>query len=209
MSELPYQIKIEGNPSNGPTGKIPFIKDKKKLMGDSGLVQRYLENEYDIDFDKALSDRQKSESLAFTHLANEHLYWVLVYSRWMEDDNWAVLKPLFFGKLPFPLRVIVPKIARKNLAKALHGHGIGRHKRETIYALGAEDVAAISSLIGDQDFAFGDQPTAVDASLYGQLSGIIDAPFDTPLKRAALSHKNLAPYCARMRARFFPDLKAA
>ncbi|PHS28669.1 MAG: hypothetical protein COA84_00295 [Robiginitomaculum sp.] len=206
MSELSFDIKIEGNPSNGPTGKIPFIKDNGKAYGDSGLIQTHLEKEYNIDFNAGLNERQKADSLAYTRLVDEHLYWVLVYSRWMEDENWAILKPMFFGKLPFPLKQIVPNIARKKLAKALHGHGIGRHNRDTIYALAADDLAAIAAFLGDHDFAFGDTPKAVDAALYGQLSGIIDAPFDTPLKRAAMSHDVLPAYCARMRARFFPDL---
>ncbi len=208
MSELPYKIKIEGNPGKGPTGKIPFIKDKKNMMGDSGLIQRYLENEYKVDFDAGLTDRQKADGLAYSRLADEHLYWAVVYSRWMEDENWAILKKIFFGKLPIPLRWIIPGIARKELGKALHGHGIGRHNRETIYALAGEDLTAISGFIGDRKFAFGDEPKAVDAALYGHLSGIIDAPFDTPLKRAALSHDNLVAYNARMRARFFPELGA-
>ncbi len=206
MSELPFEIKFEGDPRKGPTGKIPFIEDNGTRTGDSGLIQRYLEREYNVDFNAGLNARQKAESLAFTRLADEHLYWALVYSRWLEDENWAVLKPLFFGKLPFPLRLIVPNIARNDLRKALHGHGIGRHDRDTLYALAADDLAAIADFIGDQDFAFGDTPKAVDAALYGQLSGIIDAPFDTPLKRAAMSHEVLPAYCARMRERFFPDL---
>jgi len=206
MSELPFEIKIEGNPRNGPTGKIPYIEDNGALMGDSGLIQHYLETEYNIDFNAGLDARQRAEGLAFTRLADEHLYWALVYSRWLEDENWAVLKPLFFGQLPFPLRLIVPNVARNDVRKALHGHGIGRHDRDTLYALAAEDLAAIANFIGDQDFAFGDMPKAVDAALYGQLSAIIDAPFDTPLQRAARSHEVLPAYCARMRGRFFPDL---
>jgi glutathione S-transferase len=206
MSELPFEIKIEGDPRKGPTGKIPFIKDNNKALGDSGLIQQYLEREYNIDFNAGLTDRQKADGLAYTRLAEEHLYWALVYSRWLEDENWEKLKPLFFGNLPFPLKLIVPNIARKGLRKALHGHGIGRHDRDELYALAADDLAAIAVFLDGNDFAFGDQPKAVDAAIYGQLSSIIDAPFDTPLKRAALSHDILSAYCTRMRARFFPEL---
>ena len=206
MSGLDYTVKIEGNPANGPTGKIPYIEDEGKFYGDSGLIQHYLETTYDIDFDAGLDARQRAQGLAFTRLAEEHLYWVLVYGRWLEDEHWAVIKPAFFGALPFPLRMIVPGVARKRLRAALHGHGMGRHDRDTIYALGAEDLKAISGFLGKRKYAFGDTPKAVDAALYGQLSGIIDAPFDTPLKTAALAHKTLVDYCARMRTRFFPDL---
>ena len=206
MSGLPYTVRIEGNPANGPTGKIPYIEDKGQFLGDSGRIQHYLEQHYGIDFNAGLGPRERAEGVAFTRLADEHLYWAMVYSRWLEDEHWNVIKPIFFGDLPFPLRVIVPRVARKRLRAALHGHGLGRHDRDTVYALGAEDLKAIADFLGKRDFAFGAEPKAVDAALYGQLSAIIDAPFDTPLQRAALKHDNLVAYCKRMRARFFPDL---
>ncbi len=206
MSGLPYEITIEGNPRNGPTGKIPYIKDGDKCMGDSGLIQNYLEEHYKIDFNKGLDDEQKAISLAFTRLIDEHLYWVLVYARWMEDENWKPLKKRFFGGLPFPMNILIARMARKDLAQSLHGHGIGRHSRTEIYAMGAADIKACADFLGDKDFAFGAEPTALDATLYGHIGGIIDPPFPSPLKDAALSHDNLIAYCQRMRARFFPDL---
>jgi glutathione S-transferase len=206
MANLPYEIVLEGDPRKGPTGKIPFIESNGKKMGDSGLIQKYLEDEKGADFHQGLSDLERAHTLAYTRLVEEHLYWVLVYSRWIEDENWAIVKPIFFGQLPIPLKWFVPDMARKQVLQGMKGHGIGRHPKETIYQLAADDLAALSAFLGDKDFAFGKKPTALDASMYGLLSSILDGDFDTKVKRSAASHKNLVAFTARMRERYFPDL---
>ncbi|VAV91673.1 hypothetical protein MNBD_ALPHA06-1794 [hydrothermal vent metagenome] len=206
MADIPYEIVIEGNPGNGPTGKIPYIEDEGQKLGDSGLIQTYLQTTKGVDFNKDLSTADKAISLAFTRLIEEHLYWALVYSRWMEDENWLVLKEMFFGQMPIPLRWFVPNMARKQVLQNMKGHGIARHPKTTIYQMAAENLTALADLLAGKPFAFGDQPTALDASMYGMLSSILDADFDTPVKRAAASHKNLVAYTTRMRQRFFAGL---
>ncbi len=206
MAELPYEIVIEVDPRKGPTGKIPFIETDGKMMGDSGLIQDYLEEEKGASFHANLSEIDLAISLSFTRLIEEHLYWAVVYSRWMEDENWVVLKDMFFSKLPIPLKWFVPNVARKQLLQGMKGHGIARHPRETIYAMAADDLDALAAFMGDKKYAFGDEPTALDATMYGVLSSIIDADFDTAIKRSALTHDNLIAYTARMRKRYFPEL---
>ena len=52
-------------------------------------------------------------------MLEESLYWPMVYSRWMEDRNLAVIKPLFFGGLPPFLRDLLPLFARSRVKKTL------------------------------------------------------------------------------------------
>ncbi|MCF6292675.1 MAG: glutathione S-transferase family protein [Robiginitomaculum sp.] len=206
MAKLPYEIVIEGDPRKGPTGKIPFVEIDGKLIGDSGLIQNLLEAERGVNFHENLTDEQKAISLAFTRLIEEHLYWVLVYSRWMEDENWLVLKSAFFGQLPIPLRWILPNVIKKQVLKNMIGHGIARHDKTTIYQMAGENLTAIAGFLDDKPYAFGDQANTLDATLYGLLSAIIDADMNSELKTAALSHDNLVNYTSRMREEFFPEL---
>jgi len=206
MADIPYEIIVESDPRNGPTGKIPFIEVDGALMGDSGLIQNFLEAEKGANFHTGLSETDKAISLAFTRLIEEHTYLVLLYSRWFEDANWPVIRDLFFGALPIPLRWFVPNMIRKKVKAGMVGHGIARLPRSSIYQIGSDNLAALAAFVGDKPFAFGEAPTALDATLYGLLSGIIDADFDTPLKRAAVQHPNLVAHTARMRAKYFPEL---
>jgi glutathione S-transferase len=76
--------------------------------------------------------------------------------------------------------------------------GTGRHTREEIYALGAADLAAVSAVLGDKAFLFGDKPTLADATAFAFLVSIIGPDFESPLKQSALGHANLVSYTERM-----------
>ncbi|MBL4616974.1 MAG: glutathione S-transferase family protein [Robiginitomaculum sp.] len=206
MSGLPYEIIIEGDPRKGPTGKIPFVEIAGERYGDSNFIQKKLQHDHGTDFDKELSDKEKSISLAFTRLIEEHLYWVLLYSRWMEDANWPIINRLFFGSMPIPLKWFLPNVIRKQVEKQLYGHGVSRLPKTVMYKMAADDLAAIAGFLENKETMFGGEPTALDATLYGILSSIIDADFDTELKRSAMAHQNLVAYTSNMRQRYFPEL---
>ncbi len=123
---------------------------------------------------------------------------VLLHSRWVEPDNWAKLRQLFFGAMPLPLRLFVPGMVRKRVRRRLHDQGVGRHARDEIYALGAADIAAVSTILGDKSFLFGDRPTLADATAFALLVSIIGPDFESPLRTSAIGHANLVSYTERM-----------
>lgn len=98
----------------------------------------------------------------------------------------------------FPLSVIVPSGARKSVRAALHAQGVERHSPEEIYDLGARDLSALSILLGEKDFFFGDKPTLADVSVFACLVNIIGPDLASPLKEAALGHDNLVRHTERM-----------
>ncbi|HUD52567.1 glutathione S-transferase C-terminal domain-containing protein, partial [Parvibaculum sp.] len=100
--------------------------------------------------------------------------------------------------LPWPMRAAVARGARKSVMARLDGHGIGRHSRDEIYALGAGDLTALSDFLGGHRFFFGDEPTLADATAFGFLVNIVGPDLPNPLKDAALGHANLVAYTERM-----------
>jgi hypothetical protein len=60
-------------------------------------------------------------------MLEDHLYWVLVYWRWMKDDNFARGPKGFFKRAPALIRPLVERMVRAKVRRNLHGHGIGRH----------------------------------------------------------------------------------
>lgn len=133
----------------------------------------------------------------------EHLYWCAVHDRWIADENWPITKQGFFAGLPPGLRDLVAAMARRGQRQLLHGHGLGRHTREEIDALGRADITALADWLGDKPFFMGAQPTSLDATAYAFLANLLWAPFDTSLTRAARERKNLVGYCERMKGRYF------
>ncbi len=195
MSGLDYQIK-PGDPRKGPKQKLPVLIDNGKSISDSTHILAHLKSMHGFDPDKNLTPEQLAIAEAFRRMVEEHLYWVLVHSRWVENGD--IVRDVFFAAVPSLMRKFVFRMVIKQVKSALFGQGMGRHTPKEIYAFGAADLQAIADYLGDKQFFFGDAPTSVDATIFGMLDSIVTPPLDTELKRAALAHNTLKAYHQRM-----------
>lgn len=198
LAGVPHRVCYETNPANAPKGKLPFVEMEGTRIGDSALVLHHLKKTLGVDLDRDLNDSERAQSHMLQQMLDERFYWVLLHSRWIDDGNWPVVKRGFFGGMPFPLSMIVPRLARKQIRAALRAQGIGRHTPEEIYALGARDLAALSAFLGDKPFFFGDKPTLADATAFAYLVNIVGPELASPLKDAARGHDNLLRHTDRM-----------
>ena len=203
MTKLEYEVVEFTDPRQAPKGKAPYIEDGDLRMGDSALIIRYLQNKNGIDLDSRLSAEQRAVSLAFQEMVEENLYWVIVYSRWMDGNNWPKLRKLFFGQLPPVVASIVPRLAWRTVRNQLYSQGMGRHSAEEIYAFGKADIRAIAAFLGNKSFMHGDSPTLVDACAFAHIANILEPPFDCPIREEAKKHPNLVTYCDRMMKAYF------
>ncbi|MEO0376303.1 MAG: glutathione S-transferase C-terminal domain-containing protein, partial [Cyanobacteria bacterium P01_A01_bin.17] len=138
-------------------------------------------------------------------LMEEHLYWVAFYFRWTDDGSWKIVKETFFKDLPMPMKLFVPTLVRRSAMRDLYGQGVGRHSTEEVFALGCENIKAISDFLSDQPYLMGDEPTSLDATGYGMLSNIMQVSIDSRLKSYALGFENLVAYCDRMHTRYWSN----
>jgi glutathione S-transferase len=200
LAGLDYEIRWTPNPGNGPKGKLPFIKDGDKIIADSQNIIEHLERAHGVNLDAGLSAEQKAVAHAFTRMLNEHTYWALLYTRWIDRKTWPITREIFFGAMPPGLRQLVPLIARRKILRDLNGQGLGRHDPEEILRRAAQDIAALADHLGTRLYFMGDKPTNVDASVYAFLASFWEVRLDTPLKAVVTRHQNLVDYCERMRA---------
>ena len=205
MANLPYRNAYTLELHKAPKGKLPWIDDDGVALADSGLIIDYLKRKYGDPLDGDLSPLQRAQALAITRLVEEHLYWTVLHDRWISEAGWALTGPGFFGGMPWPLRAIVPIVARRGIRAELRGHGMGRHTPEQIHALGTADIDALAELLGDQPYFLGAQATSVDAVAGAFLANILMVPLETPVKAAAAGHANLVAYCRRVAQRYFPE----
>jgi hypothetical protein len=77
--------------------------------------------------------------------------------------------------------------------------GIGRCEPDAVYARGIEDLQAVTALLGDYAFMYGDEPASIDAGIYGFAASICFYDIDTPLKRFVMEETDLIDYCTSMR----------
>jgi glutathione S-transferase len=205
MAQLPFvapSAKLR-DIGRAPKGKLPYVQDGSTVLADSNLIIEYLKATYGDRLDVWLSAEQRAVALAFGRLLEENLYWALLYSRWIEPQGWAATKEAFFGKLPLPLRWLIPPLARRGMRQQLHGHGMGRHSAQEIQAIAARDITALADFLADKPYFMGDEPCALDASAYAFLANIVWVPLDSTLQQHALQYPRLEVYCRRMRSRYY------
>ncbi len=203
MANIPFESVYGMDMGKTPKGKMPYIVDGDKKIGDSSFVIDYLKQTYGDTLDANLSVVDRAISLAMTRLIEDNLYWAILHNRWIEPKNWEKTKVAFFSDLPPILKSIVPPIARKDIQKYLQAHGMGKHSPEEIYAIGTADIIALSDFLADKEFFFGTTPTSLDAAAYGMLANILWTPFESPLKDKAQKLANIVTYCDRIRDRYY------
>ena len=204
MTGLPYQFAPNADIRKAPKGKFPVIEDNGKIIPDSGFILDYLQQTYGDKLDSHLTPAERAVALAMRRLLEENLYWCMLYGRWGVEENWRITRDAYFGFIPSVVRPLIAGMIRKQALKALHGHGMGRHTPEEIYRIGKTDISALSNFLADKPFFMGAQPTSLDASAYASLANLLWAPTRSPLTAHAESLPNLATYCARMKARYWP-----
>lgn len=203
MAQIAYESEYTVDPRISSTGKFPMIRDGEAQIPDSSLIIDYLKSKYGDSLDKHLTDKEQGQALALQRLFEEHLYWIGVYSRWIDPTGWPIARRAYFGSMPLLLRGWMPGVIRKKILRQLVGHGMGLHNQETIYAFGIKDIQAVASILAENKFMLGDKPSSIDAVAYGFLANIIYVPIESPLKQAALQHENLVTYCDRIRDAYF------
>lgn len=205
MAKLPYttQIVAPKNLGKAPKGKLPYIEDDGEVIADSTFIRWHIEEKYKFDFDKALSPTDSANAWALERMFEDHVYWLAVKMRWADDANFAKGPAHFFDGLPAPIRPLIRAIVRKKAITNLHGHGLGRHNMDDLVALATKDFSAISTLLGDKPFLFGDTPCGADATVLAFLEGVLCSHFEHPVRDCAALFPNLVSYVSRIKALYF------
>ena len=207
MTGLPNQIVVENNSGKGPKKKSPWIEDGSVRMGDTELIIRYLKAKYGVDPDARLSAADRASSLAWHRTFEEHYHQAFEHQLFFGrggDDRFRQL----VSTMPPVVRAILPPMIRSQFRKQLYARGLGRHDEKDIIAMGAADLDAASTFLGDRPYFLSDEPTDLDACAFGFLGVTVYVEGDNPLYRHAASLPNLVAFTERMRARYFPETLA-
>jgi len=208
LSGLPYETNTRGF-GKAPKGKLPYIRDGETVVADSTLIRLYLEQKYNIDFDRALSTRERGFAWSIDKMLEDHLYWVLVYWRWLNDANFEKGPKAFFKRAPAPLRPIITAAVRRSIRRTLHGHGIGRHSETEMTTMASRAIDALSQILGENRYFLGAQPCGADATAFAWLAGCLVPVFDSPVRDKMEGAANLVAYRDRMMQEFYPAFAKA
>ena len=204
MTKIDYKV-VETTRSSSK-GKIPFIKYNGKEIADSTFIIELLNKEFDVDLNSSLSEIDKAVSIAFQRLCEENLYWSMVYHRWYD------CKDKFFGKFVMSSVMkagmkVAAAIKYKPAIKAnLNGHGMGRHNEAEIYRIAEKDITSLSTFLGEKQYLMGDEPTEVDAVVFGLMAQFVYVQVGTK-EEDLIREKfpNIITYCNRIKSKYWPD----
>lgn len=203
LSKLDYQTNTKGF-GKAPKGKLPYIDDNGTIVADSTLIRLYLEQKYSIDFDRALTPRERGVAWAAEKMLEDHVYWAVIYWRWLVDANFDRGPRNFFKRAPAILRPILTRMVRRRVRTRLHGHGFGRHSEAEMTTMASRAFDALSQILGDNKYLMGNEPCGADATAFAFVASTLATLFESPLQVKAASLPNLVAYHDRMMAEFYP-----
>ena len=140
-ANIPFEVIQVSNPRKGPKGKFPVIDDNGLLVADSEFIIEHCRQKYEVDIEDHIDD------LAIRRLLEEHLYFIILYSRWIDPESRVQIENAFKPFFPKGVGKIGLSIIRIQLRKQGYLQGIARHNRQQIYQKGIDDLRAIEQFI--------------------------------------------------------------
>lgn len=205
IAHVPYEVVDTPDPRKGPKGKLPFIEDAGVRIADTSIIVDHLVRTRGVDPDARLDASQRAIALLVQRTLEEHYAFVAAYTHLVRDQGLQHTRARF-DSMPAILRPLVAGIVRGRVKKLLWQQGILRHSDREIVESGVRDWCAVLTVMGDAPFFFGDEPTGVDAIVFGALATSVLTPIESPIRDFLRSQPGCVAYAERIRTRFFPEL---
>lgn len=128
----------------------------------------------------------------------------MVYYRWVEDPQY--IAKIIFPKLSERKLALILSVAQRIAKQQLNAQGLGRHSIAEVHSIARKDLQSLSEVLHDKPFMMGQEPSLVDASVFGLLVQFVWQ--DESSAQHAMVHsefKNLVGYCDRMKERYWKD----
>jgi glutathione S-transferase len=183
--------------NKAPKGKAPWLDDNG-IIADSELILCYLDSKTNGGLFGQLTLEEVAIGTAFARLAEDHLYWLIVASRWLDDEWFEVVKRDFFSSLPWPFRTIVPLIARRRIRQTYDLHGLGRHSLQEQRTFLDRDVEALVARLTYHNYIASDRMTIYDFTVASMLASGMDNQPETWVSSRMNQDQSLRDYAERV-----------
>uniref|UniRef100_A0A914XJ86 Uncharacterized protein n=1 Tax=Plectus sambesii TaxID=2011161 RepID=A0A914XJ86_9BILA len=178
-------------------GLVPFVEVNGVQLHDSALIIQTLTSQFELfNMESDLTEEEKGISRAIEKLCENSLIPALMFNRFCDKDNCSKFLKAPIVQVSALVGFIYRRILRRRLVAdmraRLRAHGLGKHSREEIYDIALRDLAALSQILGFNEYFFGKRPHLVDIIVFSVLAQIYYIPLDNPLKDAMVEdYQNL------------------
>ena len=131
LTDQKYETIDGTDVRKAPRTMLPVVDVDGRVIPDSTAIVDHLESLREGTSSTPLDAGQRAIGQAFKSMLEEHLYFGVLYMRWVTDDGWTVFEPalrdlLGTAGVPSLLRGVIAKKARKQVADRTRWQGIGR-----------------------------------------------------------------------------------
>jgi glutathione S-transferase len=193
-----YDIVLEPDPRKSPKGKLPYIVDGDHTVADSELILEYLDEKTGGGLYAGLSNDEVARGVAFTRMIDDHLYWMLVASRWVDDTWFENVREGFFGALPPLVKQVASSLARKQITKTYLLQGLGMHSLEEQAGFARRDFRALEAALKCNDYIAGARLTVYDFGVASLLAGLYDQQPPSWINEIAADFPSVQQYAERV-----------
>lgn len=198
--DIPFALKEEPDPRKAPKGKLPYLEVGDNKLADSELIVEYLDEITQGRVFAGLTPAQRAQGVALTRLVEDHLYWMMVASRWLDDAWWPHVVDGFFHIAPKPVRPLVAGLARRQVRQTYNLQGLGRHSQAEQEGFARRDLQALNDAVADDGFLFGTAPNVFDFTVAGLMAGTYDHQPSSWVTEIAEEFPKLKAYTERVQA---------
>jgi glutathione S-transferase len=197
LLEVPFEEVSANNPDVSPTSNLPFLQRGEDCVAGTTSIFSYLSKEVGKSLDNFLSPEQKATAYAFTQLIETKLHPTLLYNWWTEKKEVGqTLAMPHFNTATFPLGYVLPRLKQRQIRSYLYT--LGMTQDDKVYSISEECYETLSQFLAEKPFFFGDNPSGLDAVVFGHLAIHLVAPQSHKLRSLLLRHQNLEAFCKRM-----------
>ncbi|KAE9547746.1 hypothetical protein FO519_009041 [Halicephalobus sp. NKZ332] len=210
LFEVPFRNVNNEFKHGSVKGLVPFIELNGRHHADSNSIMEFLTKEYSLPIDN-LTPKQKSDARAYTIMLEGDFFPGMIFLRginpkWMFSEDQGALGNLR-GLKKTILKTIGPAALKSNIKKRLFIQGMGRNNQDEVEEIVKKDLRALSNLLGDQPYFFGEKPNSFDVTAFAHLAMLLSCPQpnDNVLKFVESSTSNLKSFFDRVKDLAWPD----
>jgi glutathione S-transferase len=130
---------------------------------------------------------------------------VLAYTHLFREEGLRHTRARF-DAVPSLVRPLVSRLVYGRVKSILWQRGLLRHSHEDVMESALRDWRAVLTVMSDGPFFFGQEPSGIDAIVFGALATTVLTPIESPIRDFLRAQPGCVAYAERMRSRFFPDL---
>ncbi|KAL8603288.1 hypothetical protein ACOMHN_017403 [Nucella lapillus] len=207
MCGLDFRVEVRTNAEEmSPSGKVPFIHVGAFLVSELDPIIAFV-NARGFNMTSGLSDTQRSEMRAYMAMIENILVNAELYLAWLDDTvSTEVTKPRYGCPYPWPLSWMLPLRKQREVSARLASNGWKDKSLSEVREEIKTCCQALSERLDQQTFFFGDNPTELDAMVFGHLFTVLTTTLpEGQFAEIVQQFPNLTTFCQKIDDRYFKE----